>query len=341
MTLQRLRTDFQFAVLVAACVIGVVGVSPFAVYRAAEGEWAAALVDALIVASLGGALVRVWRGGDVTRVGGFVVVSITLACLLVSRVIGLSGAFWSCPVLMANFFLVRRPYAMLASVALIAGIVVDGTAFTTPLDRWMYLVSASVGAALAYVFARRTELQHEQLNALASRDPLTGIANRRAMDREMHIAAETLRRHRTPVGLLMMDLDHFKRVNDEFGHETGDDVLVDFTRVVQSSCRAGDRLFRYGGEEFVLLVPGVDAHTLHVLADGLRDAVSVRVRARDRPVTVSIGGAVLQPDEDNAEWVARADAALYEAKRQGRDRVVIDPGVHVQESGIDPTNRRP
>ncbi|WP_407908291.1 GGDEF domain-containing protein [Lysobacter claricitrinus] len=324
MSLQRLRTDFQFTVLVLFCLVGVIGIAPFVVYRAAQGEWQAAIVDALIVASLGGALAYAWRGGSAARAGAFVVMSTTIACAVVSHVIGLAGAFWSCPVLIANFLLVKRHYGLVASIALIAAIVIDGGAFATMLDRLMYVSSASVGCVLAYVFARRTDLQRAQLVQLASRDPLTGVANRRAMDRELHIAAETFRRHRTPVGLLVMDLDHFKRVNDEFGHEAGDDVLVSFARVVQSRCRAGDRLFRYGGEEFVLLLPGTDLDTLQLLANELRAAVAQRVRVGDRPITVSVGGAVLREGEDNAQWLARADAAMYAAKRGGRDRVVVE-----------------
>ncbi|WP_166636922.1 GGDEF domain-containing protein [Cognatilysobacter terrigena] len=325
MSLQRVRTDFQFAVVIACCAIGVLGVAPFAIFRAMQHEWTAVAVDVLIIGALAGAWLYAWRGGNLLRAGAFVVVTMTLACIAVSHVIGLAGAFWSCPALLANFILVRRRHALVASAVLIAALVIDAHAFATPLDRWMYLASASVGCAIAYVFARRTDLQREQLQTQASRDPLTGVANRRAMDRELHIAAETFRRHRTPVGLLVMDLDHFKRVNDDFGHEAGDDVLVHFTRVVQTSCRAGDRLFRYGGEEFVLLLPGVDAATLYKIADILRDAVGVRVRAGGRAVTVSIGGAVLRPDEDTTEWVARADAAMYEAKHQGRDRVAVAP----------------
>jgi diguanylate cyclase (GGDEF)-like protein len=144
------------------------------------------------------------------------------------------------------------------------------------------------------------------------------------MTRELHIAAEAFRRHRVPVGLLVMDLDHFKRINDELGHEAGDRVLVDFARLVQSRCRAGDRLFRYGGEEFVLLLPGTRGDALRPLADELRRAVAHGLRADGREVTVSVGGAALQPGEDNNRWLARADAAMYQAKREGRDRVVVD-----------------
>jgi diguanylate cyclase (GGDEF)-like protein len=143
------------------------------------------------------------------------------------------------------------------------------------------------------------------------------------MERELLIAAEGFRRHRLPVGLAVLDLDHFKRINDEAGHEAGDHVLVAFARLVQSRCRAGDRLFRYGGEEFVLLAPGTDVDALQRLVDDLRHQVALQLRAGARPVTVSIGGAVLRSGEDVHAWLARADAAMYEAKRLGRDRAVV------------------
>lgn len=323
MSLQRLRTDFRFAVLVLFCTVALLGVAPFIVYRFVAGQLLVGTVDSAIVAAIAGTLVYAWRGGDVEKASLFLVGATTIGCLVVGRMVGLSGAFWSYPAIASNFLLVRRSRAVIASALLILVLVLDGNAFSTMLERLMYLSSASVAGLLAYVFARHNAMQRHQLEMLASRDPLTGVANRRAMERELHIAAEAFRRHRVPAGVLVMDLDHFKRINDELGHEAGDDVLVAFARAVQTRCRAGDRLFRYGGEEFVLLLPGTGVDTLRTVADELRADVAARVRAGGRPITVSVGGAVLQAGEDNAHWLARADAAMYEAKRAGRDRVVV------------------
>jgi diguanylate cyclase (GGDEF)-like protein len=324
MSMQRLRTDFHFAVVVLFCAVALAGITPFVAYRFVNGEAMVGVVDSAIVVALAGTLLHVWRGGDVERASMFVVVATTVGCLVVGHIVGLSGAFWSYPAITAAFLLVRRERALVAASLLILLLALDGSAFPSTLARLMYLASATVTCMLAFVFARHTALQREQLEMLASRDPLTGAPNRRAMARELHIAAESFRRHRVPVSLLVMDLDHFKRINDALGHEAGDSVLVDFARLVQSRCRAGDRLFRYGGEEFVLLLPGTGVEGLAPLAEALRAAVASGLRSAGEAVTVSVGAAALRPDEDNAHWLARADAAMYEAKHRGRDRVVVD-----------------
>ena len=323
MSLQRLRTDFQFAIFVLFCVVAIAGVGPFAVYRFVHGELVAGTVDALIVFCLAAGLLHVWRGGDLARASLLIVVATTLGCAVIGRLIGLSGALWSFAAILANFLLVSRVRALVASMALIALLVIDGSAFGSTVERVMYFAASSVTCLFAYVFAHQTHMQRMQLETQASRDPLTGVANRRAMESELHIATEAFRRHRMPVGIAVMDLDHFKRINDDAGHEAGDHVLVEFARLVQSRCRAGDRLFRYGGEEFVLLLPGTGPDDLQRVVDELRREVAMQLRSGERPVTVSIGAAVLEPGEDTHAWLARADAAMYEAKRLGRNRVVV------------------
>ena len=324
MSKQRLRTDFQFAVLVLFCLAALVGIVPFVAYRFAIGEPAAGAVDLAIVGALVGTLAHAWRGGDVEHASLFIVIAAAVGCVAVAHVAGDAGALWSYPVIAASFLLVRRSRALAVAALLILLIALDATAFRNVASRLMYIASASVTCALAFVFAWHTALQREALEKLASRDPLTGAPNRRAMARELHIAAEAFRRHRVAVGLLVMDLDHFKRINDALGHEAGDRVLIDFARLVQSRCRAGDRMFRYGGEEFVLLLPGTGVDALRLLADELRSAVEGDLRGDGQTVTVSVGGAVLQTGEANAHWLARADAAMYAAKRAGRNRVVVD-----------------
>lgn len=324
MSLHRLRTDFQFAVLILFCAVAILGVGPFAVYRLVHGELMAGLIDTVIVLALLLAIAHAWRGGRLERASMVVVATGLVGGIVVGYVVGLPGVLWSYTVVLANFLLVGRLRALVASAVLIVALMLEEGPFDSLLERLMYLGSAVVTCLLAYMFARRTQMQHETLERLASRDPLTGVGNRRAMENELHIAAEAFRRHRTPAGLAVLDLDHFKRVNDEHGHEAGDHVLVDFSRIVQARCRAGDRLFRYGGEEFVLLLPGTDVAAMRPLADELCAAVAARLRAGGEPVTVSIGAAVLRADEDVAQWLARADAAMYEAKHRGRNRAVVD-----------------
>ncbi|MBW3550859.1 MAG: GGDEF domain-containing protein, partial [Proteobacteria bacterium] len=118
-------------------------------------------------------------------------------------------------------------------------------------------------------------------------------------------------------------LDHFKAINDGFGHEAGDAVLVQFSDLVRSSTRKGDRFFRLGGEEFALLLPGADIDALRDITEHLRASVERAVRCDDRPVTISIGATPLAAGESASSWLSRADSAMYLAKGEGRNRVVV------------------
>jgi diguanylate cyclase (GGDEF)-like protein len=162
--------------------------------------------------------------------------------------------------------------------------------------------------------------------ALASRrDALTGLPNRRAFDEEL--AREVARSARTgaPLGLVVLDVDRFKAVNDGHGHPAGDAVLREVAARAGAAVRQGDLAARIGGEEFALLLPGADLPGAAELAERVRAAVAAApVSAGDRTiaVTVSLGCAVLAPGEPPEALLGRADARLYEAKRSGRDRVM-------------------
>nr|WP_286173229.1 MULTISPECIES: GGDEF domain-containing protein [Halomonas] len=158
---------------------------------------------------------------------------------------------------------------------------------------------------------------------LARRDPLTGIRNRRSMDDALQLAASTASRTETPYALVMLDLDHFKAINDKHGHGLGDEILVNLARMVERNTRQSDQLFRFGGEEFVLLMPGVDSDGMSAVVQGLRQKIRSTLRSPDGPVTASFGAAHLGADESWEDWLKRADDALYQAKERGRDCVII------------------
>lgn len=324
MSLQLLRTDFRFAVATLIAIIAVLFIAPFAVYRFVAGQWLAGVVDVLIVACIMSGVVYVWRGGDLSRVSIMVIASSTIGCLAIVAVAGNIAVPWIYAVLLANFLVVDRKMAVIAAAVVILGAALLPEAFDSLLQRLVFATTALAVSLFAFVFAHRTETQREQLETLAGADSLTGAYNRRAMDRELQIAVDSMRRDGIPVGLALLDLDHFKRINDSFGHEAGDHVLVAFARVVASATRRSDRLFRFGGEEFVLLLPGAGADVLPGLCEKLRKSVADQLRHQDDVITVSIGAAALMPGEDVATWLGRADAAMYRAKHEGRNRVVID-----------------
>jgi len=163
----------------------------------------------------------------------------------------------------------------------------------------------------------------EEQQALAAIDPLTGAHNRRHFFIAAEDEWERFRRHGRTFSLLLADIDHFKTVNDRFGHDVGDRILARFAEILRGITRARDVLARLGGEEFAVLMPKTDRHEAARFAERLRRALAEPGATRPG-ITVSIG--IAQADAELAdipELMKRADIALYEAKRQGRDRVAV------------------
>lgn len=319
----RLRNDFLLAILTLMGACATLGILPFAIYRFAIGNPLAGLVDSAVMLSIVGSAAYAWRTGNTRAAAWFNVVLTTTGCVAAIMLLGRPGLMWMYVGVLANFLLLRHGEAVLVTAVALAAVAIHGGAFESALAMAMFLVTVSVVALFAFIFAYRAEQLRGQLQLLASRDPLTGAGNRRCMDEELQLAIETARRERRPCGLAILDLDNFKLVNDRFGHAVGDQVLVDFAHQIRSATRQVDRLFRYGGEEFVLLLPGADTAALHVILTNLRSTLGASLRARGEVVTASIGAATLHPDEQAQAWLERADAALYRAKHEGRNRTVV------------------
>ena len=179
-------------------------------------------------------------------------------------------------------------------------------------------------AELARLLGRLTQ-QNLALEQLATTDPLTGLANRRRLFELLEY--EMARQRRTPraLSLLLIDIDHFKRVNDSWGHNAGDRVLLGLAKVLLSGLRQADLTARYGGEEFLVVLPDTNAAGALAVAELIRQRVAASqlslAEGQTLQLTVSIGAATLQGEESIASLIDRADRALYQAKHQGRNRV--------------------
>ncbi len=181
-----------------------------------------------------------------------------------------------------------------------------------------------VAGSLAFLLMHK-ERADEETSRLATTDPLTGVFNRRTF---IELAEQELARSRragAPLSLMMLDLDHFKRVNDTYGHLTGDEVLVSFTRLIKDCVRRGDLVVRYGGEEFCVLLPGTTLPAATALAERIRAATAeTALTSKPFKVTVSIGITTCTGDRDAtvSDLLGRADEALYRAKDDGRNCLV-------------------
>jgi diguanylate cyclase (GGDEF)-like protein len=152
-------------------------------------------------------------------------------------------------------------------------------------------------------------------------DPLTGAYNRRHMEACLDEIIERQRRTGATAALLLIDIDRFKEINDRSGHAAGDAVLRRVVALIGDRVRRLDRLFRIGGDEFLLLLPDTDLTAALTVAEDLRARIAAAAIAGAPPVTVSIGVAVLGSGQQMDAWMHAADAALYRAKQQGRNRV--------------------
>ncbi len=169
---------------------------------------------------------------------------------------------------------------------------------------------------------KRLQAQLDQAYKRSITDPLTGIWNRNQFNEFIGMEVARATRYSQPACLLVLDLDFFKRINDDYGHAVGDQVLQNFSKLLNEQIRAVDSLFRWGGEEFTVLLPNTSLSAARFIADRLRILVSETALAPTAKITVSIGAAELEQDEHADAWFMRADKALYEAKSQGRNKVV-------------------
>ena len=174
-----------------------------------------------------------------------------------------------------------------------------------------------------------------ELETLAAVDPLTSLSNRRHALQQLESKHNEWQRYGWPYGILLLDIDHFKQVNDTWGHDAGDRALVSVARTLTSKTRASDLVSRWGGEEFLVLARCSTQEQLSVVAESLRGLVaSARFRATEEElasVTVSIGGALASAGDAVEDVIKRSDSALYEAKRSGRNRFIFRPYVPISQ----------
>jgi diguanylate cyclase (GGDEF)-like protein len=161
----------------------------------------------------------------------------------------------------------------------------------------------------------------EKLRELSERDPLTIIYNRRKLLELLGIEVDKAKRYSRPLSLIMLDIDHFKKVNDNYGHTSGDSVLKTTTNIVSTIIRNVDIFARYGGEEFIVLSPETNIEGAKVLAEKIRVAVEQYSYPSVGKVTISAGVAELSDKDSGAVLITKADEALYVAKQGGRNRV--------------------
>jgi diguanylate cyclase len=298
---------------------GSLGVLPFAILRYMQGAWVAAVMDTLIVAGFLAFGTYAYRTQRVRAASVAIALICVTGVLATVYIIGPRQIYWAFPALIGVFYLLRpREAVVLAVVTLLALIPVllpaaDSQETTTVVVTFM------VTSMIALAFSLITSRQREQLLVLATKDPLTGAGNRRGLDAKLAEVVNSFRRTGTQSSLILLDLDHFKKVNDLYGHAVGDQILKRVTEIINLRIRVTDSLYRIGGEEFIVALEGADLHKAAHLAEQLRTLVDANELVPDHAVTISLGVAELKDGESANDWLHRADEALYRAKDAGRN----------------------
>ncbi len=315
----RKRTTEEYIVL-SISGASALCIAPFFFIRAFHSEWAIALLDLFTVISTTVLFTYVYNTGKILVARWL----LALLCIgIVVATISLKGAqqiVWLYPALIGIFFLLNPKQSLFIATVMVIGLGIFLWDQLNYIFIVQYIFSTLITLLFSYAFADRMLRQQTQLKELSVKDPLTGAGNRRAMEEELLRITEqsSALKHHTPC-LILIDLDEFKKINDQFGHSVGDNILRDFADLASQKLTHDDHLFRFGGEEFVVISHHSNLEKATILAELLRESIDQHSFDNNLHVTISIGIAEYSHDETGFEWIGRADKAMYKAKNAGRN----------------------
>lgn len=325
---QRFKQDFYLAMISLVGLMITLFVTPYAIFRLLTGNYVVGVADICIVLSSITAVVYAWRTGDTVKPGQFLAAIFCVGAAIVAINLGINGLFWAYPLLVFIFFLVSARRAVVLSLLLLLTLVLfevltSRQIFESYYQMMSFIVTAFICSFFAYLFAYRAQLQRRELTQLASIDSLTGAGNRHTLNAELELAVQLKQKLNSRCGIILFDLDFFKAINDNYGHKTGDETLKRLVPLIRSLIRQSDQVFRFGGEEFLVLLRDIEPCALQPLAEKIRVGVEANLQLPDgTAITLSAGVAMLATGEKWEQWLHRADLALYQAKHNGRNQVV-------------------
>lgn len=302
---------------------GAIGVAPFAVIRWLSGEFAVAVMDTIIVVGFVSLGIYIYRTRKVRFASVLIAIMSVGGVLFSVHSLGAEQIFWAYPAVLASFYLTRPLEAVALTLTMTGVLFLQLYGSVEAAHAASFIITILVTMAFAFGFSVINDRQQNKLVTLATRDPLTGAGNRRAFVEKLEGVIARFERSRVPSSLVLIDIDHFKAVNDNHGHAVGDDVLRRVSHLIDARIRRVDSQYRIGGEEFVVVFDGQGIEAASKLAEELRELVEANELIAGISVTLSIGVAEIRRDESEDGWIHRADEAMYEAKRSGRNRVTV------------------
>lgn len=249
--------------------------------------------------------------------------TITITIIFATHELGVRGSYWPFLVVLAYYFILPKKWAWIANI-IFGGVILPVAWNVLEHPIAMRFSSVFLGTSIfAFLSMREITKQHYLLKEQAITDTLTGLYNRSLLQYSLEHAIQQSHRTSTPITLLMLDIDHFKKINDEYGHEVGDSVLKSLGELLQNFFRGSDTVFRIGGEEFLVLIYDTDEFYAMNIAEKFRINIEQLSLIPEHTVTVSIGIAEIQPNLGWKEWMKLCDDKLYCAKSNGRNQVFV------------------
>lgn len=325
LTAQGKDQVFYSQVMFAVTLCGISFALAFAIYHFLWGNSAVSLILTPVIVVQAVALILLIRNGFNAFSAWSIAIIQTATNVLFVHEVGLVASYWLYASGVANYYIVNRRIALsLNTIACLATVFI---AFDAPDFAVRYCAAFAMINVFLYTFAVQLERKNHELDRMLTIDPLTLAGNRTAMDEAILRVRNLYDRYQTPVTLIMIDLDHFKQINDTMGHSAGDKVLRRVADKVQGRLRPTDKLFRFGGEEFVIVAENTTLAQASHLAEDIRQRIARDEGERHQAeisLTVSMGVAQLREAESGDNWIDRADKALYKAKSMGRNWVCFD-----------------
>lgn len=317
-------TNFRIKSTLGVTLIALLFVPPFLVINFLQGRYFLAVVSLAIVAFF--ALIA-WNCIHNRYYPSFIFFGLVPTMIFFIAIAlqqqGAMIAFWCYPIVLSFYFMLPERQAWISNIVFLIIIFPQTWYILEQASMLRFVVTILGVSAFSAMFVRVITVQQKMLEAQAVTDPLTGLFNRTMLNETFEQIIQQNRRTGTPMTLAMLDLDHFKAINDTLGHSSGDRVLRGVGEFLHKRIqRRTDKVFRIGGEEFLVLLYNTDIENGRQVAEELCSGFASLSLIPNRPVTISIGVATLQPDEDGEEWMKRCDKNLYRAKLDGRNRVV-------------------
>ncbi len=314
------RTTQAKLLLVLSVVCGL-GITPFIFFRAMQKDWAMVALDVAIVIGMVLVFFYVYKTNK-TRYPSLLFLFIAQVGSTISFYLnGGHMVNWIYPAMLSTFFVAKPRYALIINFMILLVYSPKLFSYFETVEIIVIIFSVSISNIITFRFTEGLRVQEKELKKLASEDYLTETGNRRALKKYVDKLWVKLQKNNTVATLIILDLDHFKKINDDYGHLVGDKALVNISQLIKNTLDANSLLFRYGGEEF-LIVCSCDSQDGYVLAEKIRKQVKVANLIVQTKMTVSLGVAQYVAGESVNQWIHRVDEALYQAKKQGRDCVI-------------------